>query len=436
MTESAYEREPVTISVFDGRGGMASQQFIIAVTGGQSQAFNIHPVFVSKPPSGASVGTTLLYHAQARDPDGDTLTYDLPLGPNGMRIDSTTGQLGWLPQSNQAGMQPVVIRVKDGQGGIWLQSFQIDVDASNTVPVVTSSPVINASVGIPWEYRLHVQDSQNDPLMFELVSPLSGMTLTPLSNLDASAVLRFTPAVASSVDVVLAVTDGRGGRSEQRFTVQVAATAANIAPIIQSAPRLMIPAGQRWVYLVSAGDPNGDPITMTLPTAPASMTLDAGLRLVSWTPTLSQLGSHAIVLNVTDGRGGNTSQSVTLEVVSNSDNATPSIVSPPSAFRATVGEPFKYDLRAADDDNDPVEWTIIEAPHGASLDRRYGTLRWTPMLDQLGLQRFVVSAKDPSGLEALQSFSLNVLPWGQTLFTGFREPSVPQSFGKGKSVRI
>jgi hypothetical protein len=262
---------------------MASQQFIIAVTGGQSQAFNIHPVFVSKPPLGASVGTKLTYHAQARDPDGDTLTYDLPLGPNGMRIDSTTGQLGWLPQSNQAGMQQVVIRARDGQGGTWLQSFQVDVDATNTAPVITSSPVITASVGNPWEYRLHVQDADGDPLMFELVAPVSGMSLSPSNNSDASAVLSFTPTTAGSVDVVLVAKDSRGGRSEQRFAFQIAATAANIAPMIHSVPRLTIPAGQTWVYLVSADDPNGDPITLSLPTAPAGMTLDARLRLVSWT---------------------------------------------------------------------------------------------------------------------------------------------------------
>ncbi len=50
----------------------------------------------------------------------------------------------------------------------------------------------------------------------------------------------------------------------------------------------------------------------------------------------------------------------------------------------------------------------MEAPRGSSIDRRYGTLRWTPSLEQLGLQRFVVSAQDPYGLETLQSFSLNV----------------------------
>lgn len=408
VTKSAYEQEPVTVGVFDGRGGMATQQFVIAVSGGQSQAFNITPIFVSTPPSVASVGTTLYYHVQARDPDGDSLTFDLPLGPHGMVIDAATGLLGWLPQLNQAGMQQVVIRVNDGKGGIWLQSFQIDVDASNTAPVITTLPITKASVGNPWEYRLHVQDADGDPLMFELVAPVSGMTLTPLSNADANAVLRFTPTVAGSVDVILAANDSRGGRFEQRFAVQVTATTANIAPIIHTVPRLTIPGGQTWVYLVSADDPNGDPVTLSLPTAPAGMTFDAEQRLVSWTPTLSQLGSHAIVLTCTDGRGGSVSQSVTLQVVSNSENATPRIVSPPSAFRATVGEFFRYDLKAADDDNDPMEWTLIEAPHGASLDRRYGTLRWTPTLDQLGLQRFVVSAKDPMGLEVLQSFSLNV----------------------------
>ena len=251
VTKAAYEQEPVTIGVFVGRGGTAKQQFVIAVAGGQSQALNAHPIFVSTPPVDASVGTTLLYHVQARDPDGDSLTFDLPLGPHGMVIDATTGLLGWLPQLNQelnqAGMQQVVIRVNDGQGGLWLQSFQIDVDASNTAPVITSLPMTNASVGIPWDYRLHVQDADGDPLMLELVAPASGMTLSSLrnsDNSDAIAVLSFTPTIAGSVDVVLVAKDSRGGQTEQRFAVQVTATAANVAPIIHSVPRLKIPAGQ------------------------------------------------------------------------------------------------------------------------------------------------------------------------------------------------
>ncbi len=404
---SSYAQESVTLEVHDGRGGSARQQFEISVAGGRSQDINTLPFFVSTPPTTASVGDLLKYQVRARDADGDALSFDLPLGPNGMMIDPSTGQLGWLPTPDQTGVQQVAVRVQDGRGGLWMQSFQIQVDGSNTAPRITSSPLTSATVGLPWEYRLHAQDAEGDPVSFEIVSPQSGMTITPMSNSDTGAVLTFTPVAAGEVNVILAVSDGRGGRSDQQFIVQVASTSANVAPVIHSVPRLTIPAGQTWVYFVDADDSNGDPLTLSLLSSPTGMTLDSELRMASWTPSLAQLGSHAFELNVRDGRGGITSQVVTLDVVASSINLAPRIVSPPSAYRATLGESFIYNLVAEDDDGDPVEWTLMDAPQGASLDPRYGTMRWIPTVDQLGLQRFIVSAKDPSGLEALQSFSLN-----------------------------
>lgn len=408
VTKSSYAQEPVVVEVADGRGGIAIQRFTIGVAGGQSQSFNTNPFFISTPPTVASVGTTFVYPVQARDPDGDPMTFDLPLGPRGMVIDAATGRLGWLPRPDQAGMQQVVIRVRDSRDGVGLVSFKINVDSSNTSPVITSSPILTASVNNAWEYRLHVQDSDNDSLMFELASPTSGMTLTRLKGADSIALLSFTPTVPGPLNVHLIVSDSRGGRSEQRFTLQVSAASPNIAPIIQSSPRLTIPAGQPWIYLISVEDPNGDPITINAPAKPEGMSLNSNLRALNWTPTLAELGSHSVTLNVADGRGGIASQTLSVNVVAKSENHNPTIVSPPSAYRATIGEPFAYDLRSADEDSDPVEWKLLESPHGASLDQRFGTLRWTPALDQLGQQRFVISAKDPLGLEALQSFSLIV----------------------------
>ncbi|MCA9127050.1 MAG: putative Ig domain-containing protein [Planctomycetales bacterium] len=409
VTDAAYEQERVTVAVMDGRGGLATQSFTIDVTGGKSLANNVNPFFVSVAPSVATVGTKLLYDVDARDPNGDALSYDLPLAPDGMVIDPVTGQLGWLPRADQAGMQQVVIRVKDGtSSGVWLQSFQIIVDANNTAPVITSTAIASASVGNPWEYRLQAQDADGDNLMFELLSPASGVTLTALDGADASAVLSFTPGAVGSVPIAVAVRDARGGVAQQQFTVTVADTAANIAPVVHSSPRMSVAAGQPWFYLIEVDDPNGDPMGITLSGQPAGMTLDENLRAVSWLPTLDQLGGHSATLTFADGRGGVTEQTFSIEVISTNNNTAPRIVSPPSAFRATVGNQFAYDLRAADDDGDPVEWTLVEAPHGASLDRAHGILRYTPTLDQIGLQRFVISAKDPAGLEAQQSFSLLV----------------------------
>lgn len=409
VTDQAYESEVVRVQVTDGRGGVAIQQFTILVTGGKSLANNVNPFFVSMAPSLASVGSTLRYAAQARDPNADPLAYDLPLAPAGMVIDPVTGQLAWLPRSDQGGMQQVVIRAKDGtNSGIWLQSFQIQVDAANTAPVITSTPLSQAILGHPWQYRVQVQDADGDDLMFELLNPPAGMTVNRLTDADAAAVISYDPGALGSVAVTLRLSDGRGGLDEQLLQLQVVDTAANVAPVVNSSPRLTIGSGQAWVYVVEVDDPNADPIAINLTNAPAGMMLDDQQRILSWQPTLSQLGDHLVTLQYDDGQGGVTTESFVIEVTAVDVRQDPQIVSPPSAFRSTVGQPFAYDLEASDADGDPVEWTLVEAPSGASLDRRLGTLRWTPTLSQLGSQRFVVSAMDPSGREGLQSFSLLV----------------------------
>ncbi len=408
VPNTAFEQERGAVQVSDGLGGTVLQSFTIQVVGGQSLAQNAHPIFLSQPLKIAAVGQKYIYHPQARDPNGDVMSFDLPLAPTGMAIDSATGIVAWTPKADQTGSQTIVLRARDSQGAVWLQSFELQVAGVNAAPVITSSPVLTASVGNPWEYRLWVQDAENNPLMFELVSPPAGMTLTPLTNSDANAVLSFTPASAGNVVVRLRVTDSQGGQTEQQFTIQVVASSANVAPLISSTPRANIAAGQLWVYKLDASDPNADRLSFTISQSPTGMSFDADMRVLTWTPTLAQLGSHPVTILVGDGRGGIVEQSFTLEVTAEAVNNAPRIVSPPTAYSATVDEPFVYDLRALDADGDPLEWSLAAAPRGASIDPLRGTLRWTPGLDQLGPQRFTIAATDPSGRTALQSFSLVV----------------------------
>ncbi len=314
VTGNAYAREAVSISVSDGRGGTATQNFVIDVVGGRQSDFNLDPYFVGAPSLVATVGTTWLYTVQARDPENQTLTFDLPLAPRGMVIDSLTGRLGWIPHAGQAGPQTVVIRVSDPQRGIGLHSFVVNVDAANTAPVITSLPQTSASPGTLWEYRLRAQDAEGDSLTFELESSIPGMTLTPVNRTDSQAWLQFTPTGPGPVDVVVIARDGRGGRTEQRFTIQVSPS-ANVAPEITSQPRLLITAGQPWFYFLSAFDQNSDPVSLNLATGPSGMVRDTESELVRWTPGLSQLGNHVVTIQATDNRGGTDSQTFTLTVV-------------------------------------------------------------------------------------------------------------------------
>ncbi len=224
--------------------------------------------------------------------------------------------------------------------------------------------------------------------------------------------IQFTPTTAGEVTAQLRVSDGRGGVTTQSLALQVTQTTVNVPPAIDSTPRPNIPVGEPWIYSIAADDANSDPLSLQLLQGPSGLQLDPQLRLLSWSPAPSQLGIHNVVLQVSDGRGGTTQQAFSVEVIAQNNSTTPRIVSPPSAFRATLGEMFSYDLRAADEDGDgdgnAIEWLLLDAPHGTSLDARYGTLRWTPTLEQLGQQSFLIAARDPAGNEGLQSFSLLV----------------------------
>jgi hypothetical protein len=67
-----------------------------------------------------------------------------------------------------------------------------------------------------FRYLAQAQDRDGDPLSYQLLQGPAGATLDPLSG-----ELRFAPAAPGRYSFVLQVTDGKGGRAEQAFTLQV-----------------------------------------------------------------------------------------------------------------------------------------------------------------------------------------------------------------------
>ena len=75
-------------------------------------------------------GLTYIYKTRATDPDGDPLAYTLKSGPDGMEIDSTTGEVRWTVPEDFVGTADYVIRVEDGSGGSseMQQSFRLTLE--------------------------------------------------------------------------------------------------------------------------------------------------------------------------------------------------------------------------------------------------------------------------------------------------------------------
>lgn len=88
------------------------------------------PPTITQLPATRSEDGTFQYTFAAKDPDGDrNLRFFLEQGPDGMHIDPITGVLTWTPSSDQAGVHPVEVGVKDQKGEGSTFTFQLTVRA-------------------------------------------------------------------------------------------------------------------------------------------------------------------------------------------------------------------------------------------------------------------------------------------------------------------
>lgn len=75
------------------------------------------------------------YNAMAVDADGDTLTWSITEGPDGLVVDSATGILSWPADSVVYGQHSVTLRVEDGRGGFDEQTFELDVNGGEAASI-------------------------------------------------------------------------------------------------------------------------------------------------------------------------------------------------------------------------------------------------------------------------------------------------------------
>jgi len=414
----------VEIEASDGRGGIARQIYVIGV----SESGNRAPLINSQPPVTGTSGVDYAYQVVAVDADGDVLSYALLSHPAGMTI-SPDGKLEWAIPSDLAGEVDVEIEVSDGRGGAAQQGYVISVAGSgNRAPRIFSWPVTTANIGSLYVYQIAASDADGDALTYALTVHPSGMTVS------AAGKIEWTASVAQNGyhDVVLTVSDGRGGVATQTYTVY-AQRAANRPPRITSDPVYRTKPGVAYQYNVLATDPDGDALTYSLTQGPAGMTLSA-IGLIGWNNPLE--GRHDVVVTVSDVHGASVSQSYVLQV---GINSVPRILSVP-VTTATVGNPYRYEVQASDADGDFLTYQLVSRHfiEGMTVSAE-GVIEWLPtsvggyevtirVSDGLAWQdqSYVIAVKNsPAG--GGFSFVLQALP----TYANIGESVVLQAFPEG-----
>ena len=280
-------------------------------------------------------------------------------------------------------------------GGGVTDTFVAKIDFQlNQDPIITSTPITTATVGVLYTYDVEADDADQDTLTFALTTFPTGMTID-----SASGLIQWTPAVAGNEDVVVEVTDGNGGSDTQSFTINVPVPNQN--PTITSTAITTGNVAELYSYDVEASDPDLDTLTYLLNVFPTGMTIDANTGLIQWTPDAE--GDFDVTVRVEDGNGGFATQSFTITV--GPANQVPTITSTPIT-NATATVPYSYDVEATDPDLDTLIYSLTSFPAGMTIDSNTGLIQWVP--DQLGDHPITVEVSDGRGGLATQSYTLIV----------------------------
>ena len=400
----------VILRVQDGNGGVALQSFQIAVATPDSG-----PVITTLPPGPATVAKPYRYVVRAQDAEGEALSFSLSAGaPAGMTLNPQPSTLNysvleWTPTLAQLGTgNHVEIVVRDPGGAEARQAFDLEVvvSAQNRAPVFTSTPRSKTRIDLPYAYLVKATDADGDPLAFVIVaSPLGMLFDNSQPSTPNSQLIRWTPTPQNlgSHAVTIRATDGRGGTTEQTFTLTVASSLENEPPQIVSNPLLNATAGQPYVYDLRATDPDGDDVTWRLVSGPVGVSLDRATGALRWTPTLDQLGSNTITVEAADTVQATATQTWIVDV--GCINRPPRITSTPPVV-AQTGDLYLYAPCATDPDGDKLAWTLTANPTGMTIDAATGLIRWTPLATQTGATLVTLRVSDLRGGTDTQTYTL------------------------------
>ena len=210
-----------------------------------------------------------------------------------MTIDSTTGQVAWIPAEGDLGVHPIILQVEDGRGGRAEQRYFLAVTETlpNRPPYFVSVPVTEARFGHEYVYHAQAVDPDSDPIEYSLIEEPDGMAIQP-----STGMVTWLPIVSTMGfrDVVIEASDGHGGTAQQSFIVQVSLESRNQAPLITSEPITWAIQGLLYTYFVEAFDPDDDILQYVLVDAPQGMTIHATTGEIHWPTANYALGVYAV----------------------------------------------------------------------------------------------------------------------------------------------
>ena len=284
---------------------------------------------------------------------------------------------------------------------------ELTVELGNGFPIFEGPDSFSGTQGSEIQVQVDFRDPDGDRLTYSLdgLPAQTGLSIDPVTGIISGTV---SAADEAALPITLTARAYDGARL-RTGTITFSSGAANQPPVLDAEIADQTVTEGDLVSIDVSGsfsDPDGDVLTFTQTGLPASMSI-SGAGVVGGTPIAADVGMHTVTVTATDPDGAFVSDTFTLTV--ESGNQAPVLDTAIGDRTATEGVATNIDVSGSfsDPDGDALTFTATGLPASLSLSTA-GVLSGTPVAGDVGTISVTVTAADPSGATAMDTFSLTV----------------------------
>jgi hypothetical protein len=393
----------VTITVTDTESASVSDSFVVTILANQAPVLD-SPIPEQSVDTGESA--TINLAGNFSDPDGGLLTFSSTGIPASMTMN-TAGVISGTPAAADIGSHSVTVTATDPGGLFVSDPFSLAVTAN--LPPEIDTPLGDQSVNEGIVANLDVAGNFSDPEASTL--SYSGTGLPGSLTLSTAGVISGTP-VAVDVgghNVTITATDPGGLTVSGTFLLTVIANQTPVLDALLGDQTVTIDMPVTIDVGGNFSDPEAGALTFSATGLPASLTINAA-GVITGSPVLAEIGANSVSVTATDPLGLFVTGAFTLTIVG---NQAPELDTPISDQSLPEGQPSNVDISGAfsDPDSDTLTFSATGLPLPISISAA-GVLTGTPGAADIGSYNVTVTATDPGGLFAENTFSLTVIPGG------------------------
>ncbi|MCT7950580.1 putative Ig domain-containing protein, partial [Ancylothrix sp. C2] len=421
------------VSVSDGKGGTANQNFDIVINAASPEAPFVETPIADK--NDVLAGTPFSYTIPAgtfTDPQNDTLTYTATLAdgtplPAWLTFNANTGTFSGTPTNANAGTLGIKITATDPTGNAISDEFNLTVNAVNNPPVGATLSTQSVTQDTAFNFAIPAgtfsDADAGDTLTY--TATLADGSVLPSWLIFNAATNTFsgTPANGNVGTISVKVTATDTGNTSVSSNFDIVVANVNDAPTSTLITPQTATEDTAFNFVIPADtftDPDvGDSLTYTATQAdgtalPSWLIFDAATNTFSGTPANGNVGTLSVKVTATDASNAEVSSNFDIVVANANDAPASTLISNQTATEDTgfnftipvgtfsdpdVGDPLTYTASLADGNPLP-SWLTFNA---ASQ-----TFSGTPLNGNVGTISVKVTATDAGNAEVSSNFDIVV----------------------------